>query len=134
MYGDAVTYSNYTVSMSTSLGASAIRLIANRFLSGATFQALPSWFMTTRLATNPILPSGMICELVGGPEVSSLVAGWRELSACRAGDVQHRDKVLAGRIVDLPMGSYVRFSSRPTRISLLPCLAQARQQQKRRRA
>ena len=48
--------------------------MTNSLLSGATFQALPSWFITTELATSPSLPSGVICRLVGGPS-SEFISG-----------------------------------------------------------
>jgi len=56
-----------TVTVSISLGGSAVRSMTYSLSSGTDFHAPPSWTWTTELATRPNLPSGVICRLVGGP-------------------------------------------------------------------
>ncbi len=56
-----------TATVSATVGGLAFMSMTNSLLSGAIFQALPSWFITTELATRPSLPSGVTCRFVGGP-------------------------------------------------------------------
>ena len=109
-----------TVSVSISLGGLAARSTTNSLLSGATLHLPPASWVITELASNPSLPSGVICKLVGGPttELDSGsdarmrgLAGWLTSTTTSAS--------LPPDPIIWPSGPNAIFSSIPTRMSVV---------------